>query len=350
MGVVLVVSRGGGHRASAANKAIRPGFHGQFPAFALVQSRAGPVGGSGRTRTDRHRPPRPGAFRTGRDRRCGSGRKVGEASRGGKARPARGSGSAGPRTGADTEEPSRAPPRHARSPLRPRTIREPLPRNLVIGPLVAALLALLGGPPARAEEGGGGTLLLRHGGAAPVEAPRLAADAAITVSGPTARATITQAFRNTTTEWVEGTYLFPLPEDAAVDAMRLVVGDRVIVADIRERQAARRAYEAARDEGKAAALTEQQRPNLFTNAVANIAPGETVLVQIQYQQSVRRSGDTYSLRLPTVAAPRYSPARRSCSPPRTARTIPGPRPTPCPTGAPSPRRCSIRRATRRSIR
>ena len=186
-------------------------------------------------------------------------------------------------------------------------IREPLPRNLLIGPLVAALLAFLGGPPARAEEGGG-TLLLRHGGAAPVEAPRLAADAAIAVSGPTARATITQAFRNTTADWVEGTYLFPLPEDAAVDAMRLVVGDRVIVADIRERQAARRDYEAARDEGKAAALTEQQRPNLFTNAVANIGPGETVLVQIQYQQTVRRSGDTYSLRLPTVAAPRYNPA------------------------------------------
>ncbi len=240
-------------------------------------------------------------------------------------------------------------PRHDTPALRsaPRTIREPLPRNLLIGPLVAALLALLGGPPARAEEGGGGTLLLRHGGAAPVEAPRLAADAAITVSGPTARATITQAFRNTTTEWVEGTYLFPLPEDAAVDAMRLVVGDRVIVADIRERQAARRAYEAARDEGKAAALTEQQRPNLFTNAVANIAPGETVLVQIQYQQSVRRSGDTYSLRLPTVAAPRYSPAPPVLLP---AADDPGPRPTPCPTGVPSPRRCSIRRATRRSIR
>ncbi|MGF3025513.1 marine proteobacterial sortase target protein [Methylobacterium aquaticum] len=196
---------------------------------------------------------------------------------------------------------------------------EPLPRNLLVGPLVAAVLAVLGGPPAKAEEGGGGTLLLRHGAGAPVEAPRLAADAAIAVSGPTARATITQAFRNTTAEWVEGTYLFPLPEDAAVDAMRLVVGDRVIVADIRERQAAKRDYEAARAEGKTAALTEQQRPNLFTNAVANIAPGETVLVQIQYQQSVRRSGDTYSLRLPTVAAPRYSPA-----PPPVQRTADGP--------------------------
>jgi len=188
-----------------------------------------------------------------------------------------------------------------------------LTRNLLLGPLIALLLALVAGiAPARAQDSraqdGSGTLLLRFEGGAPVEAPRLKADAAITVSGPTARATITQAFRNTTTEWVEGTYLFPLPEDAAVDTMKLVVGDRVIVADIREREAARRVYEAAKAEGKAAALTEQQRPNLFTNAVANIGPGETVLVQIEYQQPVRSSAGTYTLRLPTVAAPRYSPA------------------------------------------
>jgi Ca-activated chloride channel family protein len=197
------------------------------------------------------------------------------------------------------------------SPHHPTPLARPAPgltRNLLLGPLIALLLALVGGiAPARAGDGSG-TLLLRSEGGAPVEAPRLKADAAITVSGPTARATITQAFRNTTAEWVEGTYLFPLPEDAAVDTMKLVVGDRVIVAEIREREAARRAYEAAKAEGKAAALTEQQRPNLFTNAVANIGPGETVLVQLEYQQPVRSSAGTYALRLPTVAAPRYSPA------------------------------------------
>ncbi|MBA9069606.1 Ca-activated chloride channel family protein [Methylobacterium sp. RAS18] len=208
---------------------------------------------------------------------------------------------------------------HSLLPLSPHSrslLAHPAPgltRNLLLGPLIALLLALVAGiVPARAQDSraqdGSGTLLLRFDGGAPVEAPRLKADAAITVSGPTARATITQAFRNTTSEWVEGTYLFPLPEDAAVDTMKLVVGDRVIIADIRERAAARRVYEAAKAEGKAAALTEQQRPNLFTNAVANIGPGETVLVQIAYQQPVRSSAGTYALRLPTVAAPRYSPA------------------------------------------
>ena len=143
------------------------------------------------------------------------------------------------------------------SPLPHSPLARPAPgltRNLLLGPLLALLFSLVAGiAPARAQDSraqdGSGTLLLRFEGGAPVEAPRLKADAAITVSGPTARATITQAFRNTTAEWVEGTYLFPLPEDAAVDTMKLVVGDRVIVADIREREAARRVYEAAKAEG-----------------------------------------------------------------------------------------------------
>ncbi|WP_238231656.1 MULTISPECIES: marine proteobacterial sortase target protein [Methylobacterium] len=178
--------------------------------------------------------------------------------------------------------------------------------------MLIGLLALFAGPgTARAAPvaPGSGELVLRGpSDAAPVEAPRLMTDVTVEVSGPTARAVVTQAFRNTTTEWVEGTYVYPLPEDAAVDAMKLVVGDRIIVADIRERAQARRDYEAAKSEGKTAALTEQERPNVFTNAVANIGPGETVLVRIEYQQTIRHSGDTYALRVPLVVAPRYNPA------------------------------------------
>ncbi|GJE13207.1 marine proteobacterial sortase target protein [Methylobacterium longum] len=184
------------------------------------------------------------------------------------------------------------------------------PRNAALSPLFLGLLALLvmlasahAGPvPAR-----GGLMLRGPVGTAPVEAVRLATDIGVEVSGPTARAVVTQAFRNTTADWVEGTYVYPLPEDAAVDGMKLVVGNRVIVADIRERAAAKRAYEAAKAAGQAAALTEQERPNIFTNAVANIGPGETVLVQITYQQTIPVSGAARTLRLPLVVAPRYTP-------------------------------------------
>ncbi|GEO98074.1 marine proteobacterial sortase target protein [Methylobacterium haplocladii] len=186
------------------------------------------------------------------------------------------------------------------------------PRAARFAPVLIGLLALFAGPgtPRAAPVApGSGELVLRGpSDAAPVEAPRLMTDVTVAVSGPTARAVVTQAFRNTTTEWVEGTYVYPLPEDAAVDSMKLVIGNRIVVADIRERAQARRAYEAAKSAGKTAALTEQERPNVFTNAVANIGPGETVLVRIEYQQTIRHSGDTYALRVPLVVAPRYNPA------------------------------------------
>ncbi|WP_457104727.1 marine proteobacterial sortase target protein [Methylobacterium sp. P5_C11] len=195
----------------------------------------------------------------------------------------------------------------------PRSAVEP-PRNAALSPLFLALLALLVMlASAHAEPGRdrGGLTLRGPAGTAPVEAVQLATDISVDVSGPTARATVTQAFRNVTADWVEGTYVYPLPEDAAVDGMKLVVGSRVIVAEIRERAAAKRAYEAAKAAGQSAALTAQERPNVFTNAVANIGPGETVVVQITYQQTIPVSGETRTLRLPLVVAPRYTPAPAS---------------------------------------
>jgi len=139
------------------------------------------------------------------------------------------------------------------------------------------------------------------------DAPRLGIDVDLMVSGPTIRARVTQIFRNPTQDWMEATYVYPLPAGGAVDTLKMVVGDRVIVGDIRERQQARAAYEQARANGQKAALTEQERPNIFTNSVANIGPGETVLVQIEYQEPVSQTGNEFSLRLPLVVGPRYHP-------------------------------------------
>ncbi|MCA1430533.1 marine proteobacterial sortase target protein [Bradyrhizobium sp. NBAIM16] len=152
-----------------------------------------------------------------------------------------------------------------------------------------------------------GSLLLKEDGTT-TEAIRLGTDIDITVSGPTLRARVTQAFRNPTKDWVEATYVYPLAAGGAVDTLKMVVGDRVIIGDIKERQQARVIYEEARRAGQKAALTEQERPNIFTNSVANIGPGETVLVQIEYQEPVHQVGNEYSLRLPLVVGPRYNPA------------------------------------------
>ena len=165
----------------------------------------------------------------------------------------------------------------------------------------------LAAKPAKPGDMRSGALLLRTSDDTLVEAPRLGTDIEVSVSGPTARARVTQMFHNPGTGHVEAVYVYPLPEGAAVDSLKMIVGERVVIASIKERQAAKAIYEAAKAEGRKAALMEQERPNLFTNSVANVGPGETVVVQIEYQEPVRRSGAEFSLRLPLVVAPRYNP-------------------------------------------
>ena len=155
---------------------------------------------------------------------------------------------------------------------------------------------------------GSGVLLLRaRDGAAAVPAVQLGTDMDVTVSGQVARIRVTQAFRNTSDRWVEASYLYPLPQDGAVDTLKMVVGQRVIVGKIKRREEAQKIYDKAMKEGRKASLVEQQRPNMFTNRVANVGPGETVIVQIEYQAPVRQVGGAFSLRLPLVVGERYVP-------------------------------------------
>jgi len=185
-----------------------------------------------------------------------------------------------------------------------------LPRRTALMLLLTLLTAVLVAPRSFAAEPGdvaSGGLMMRARGADQVfEAVRLGADIDMTVSGLTVRTRVTQAFRNDSGRWVEAVYVYPLPDDGAVDTLKMVVGDKVIIGEIRKKAEAQEIYEAAKAQGKKAALVEQGRPNVFTNAVANVAPGETVLVQIEHQAPVTVSGGDYSLRVPLVVAPRYA--------------------------------------------
>jgi Ca-activated chloride channel family protein len=138
-----------------------------------------------------------------------------------------------------------------------------------------------------------------------VTATLLNTDVNISINGLVARVSVMQEFRNEKNEWVEGIYVFPLPDKAAVDHMRLHVGDRVIEGEIQEKEQARKKYEQAKLAGKKTSLVEQQRANLFTTSVANIAPGETVIVEIEYLEDVRYDEGTFSLRFPMTLTPRY---------------------------------------------
>ncbi|MEM9725181.1 MAG: marine proteobacterial sortase target protein [Pseudomonadota bacterium] len=140
-----------------------------------------------------------------------------------------------------------------------------------------------------------------------VQAPLVKSDYDVAIAGPLARTVVTQRFTNPATVFVEGKYVFPLPEDSAVDTLRMRVGGRLIEGEIKEREEAKVIYETARAEGFVASLVEQERPNMFTTSVANIGPGESVVIQIEYQQTLAPRDGVFGLRLPLVVAPRFTP-------------------------------------------
>ncbi len=113
-------------------------------------------------------------------------------------------------------------------------------------------------------------------GPCPLKGTSVTAD----ISGFIARVNVRQEFVNTYSEPIEAVYVFPLAARGAVDRMTMTVGERVIRGKIMKREEARAAYDAARNEGKRAALLDQERANIFTQSVANILPGETVVVEI----------------------------------------------------------------------
>ncbi|UJR84311.1 PQQ-binding-like beta-propeller repeat protein [Sandaracinus amylolyticus] len=131
------------------------------------------------------------------------------------------------------------------------------------------------------------------------------------VSGFVARVSVEQEFANPYSRAVEAVYLFPLPESAAVDAMELRAGDRVVHADIRRRHEAREAYDDARRRGVLASLLEQERPNLFRQSVANVQPGQSVRVVLQYTQAMPYEEGSHRFVYPMVAGPRYSSGESS---------------------------------------
>jgi Ca-activated chloride channel family protein len=159
-----------------------------------------------------------------------------------------------------------------------------------------------------------GALLLPTEDGGFVQAPRLATDVIMTVNGTIARVTVTQRFENNSDRWLEGIYVFPLPEQSAVDALRMEIGSRVIEGEIKGRNDAKKAYEIAKEAGQKASLVEQERPNIFTNSVANIGPHEAIVVRIEYQETVKQDAGVYSLRFPLVVAPRYNPKGSEVTP------------------------------------
>ncbi len=155
-----------------------------------------------------------------------------------------------------------------------------------------------------------GTLFL-YGSEETQDAIVLGSRISMHIAGVIADVHISQDFENSSNQWMEGTYVFPLPEKASVKAMKVRIGERIIEGEILEKQKAKENYEQAKSDGQVAGLVKQERNNLFTTQIANIGPGEKISIELDYFQTVELMDDVYSLRLPTTLTPRYSDANIS---------------------------------------
>ncbi len=134
------------------------------------------------------------------------------------------------------------------------------------------------------------------------------------ISGMVARVSVTQQFHNPFKEKIEAVYVFPLHQDSAVDEMTMKVGDRVVKGLIKEKGEAKRIYEQAKARGHVASLLDQERPNIFTQSVANIEPGEQVTITIRYSQTMNWEDGRFEFDFPTVVGPRYIPGASKAAP------------------------------------
>ena len=127
------------------------------------------------------------------------------------------------------------------------------------------------------------------------------------ISGFLVRANVTQEFENTANHKIEAIYTFPLPQNSAVDDMTMLIGERTVKGKIKKREEAKQIYEDARRNGNVASLLDQERPNIFTQSVTNIMPGEKIKIVISYVETLKYEDGNYEFVFPMVVGPRYIP-------------------------------------------
>ena len=137
------------------------------------------------------------------------------------------------------------------------------------------------------------------------EAPTLKTDVSVKVQGLISTTTVRQYFINPTKEHTEAIYLFPLPDKSAVDHLRMLVGDRSINGIIQKKDEAEKTYQNAKNLGKKTSLITSSRTNIFKTKIANIEPGELIIIEIRYQDKLSLKNNEYSIRIPTVITHRY---------------------------------------------
>lgn len=163
-----------------------------------------------------------------------------------------------------------------------------------------------GTPPPNTQTPGALSACPLEGDAEAVYCPLEHTDVQVNLSGDIARVTLKQRFRNPLSVPVEALYTFPLSEKGAVDRMTMTIGDRIVVGKVKLREEARADFERARDRGQTAALLDEQRPNIFSQALTNILPGDLIVVEISYVEFLQREAGDYTFAFPMTIGPRYT--------------------------------------------
>lgn len=137
--------------------------------------------------------------------------------------------------------------------------------------------------------------------------PLKATNVVTNINGIIAETYVTQTYINEGDTPINASYVFPASSNVAVHGMKMVIGNEMITAKIKEKEEAKTEYETAKSEGKSASLMEQKRPNVFTMDVANIMPGDAVNIELHYTELITPKENIYEFVFPTVVGPRYAP-------------------------------------------
>jgi len=194
----------------------------------------------------------------------------------------------------------------------------PLTRRKTRTLLLATLLSSLAAPAMAAQPDEAKTLspyFFIDGDPEVDHLPLAKTDVKVSIAGVIADVTVTQTYKNEGTRPIHAEYVFPGSTRAAVHGMRLKIGERVIVAKIKEKKEAQREFEEAKEAGKSASLLEQDRPNVFRMKVANLLPGDVIEVELRYTELLRPTEGIYELVYPTVVGPRYASERDAAAHP-----------------------------------
>jgi len=153
----------------------------------------------------------------------------------------------------------------------------------------------------------GGTITFKGAGGQKLNLPSLKSDVEVDIEADLAKVTVVQTFINPTKAPLHATYLFPLNKNAAVHGMQMEIGNEIVEAKIKKKEKAKEIFKKAKEEGKAASLLTQHRPNMFTQKIANLIPGLPIKVTLRYVQTIPKIDNDYRLVVPLIVGPRYQP-------------------------------------------